>query len=103
MEVDLEEEKVEWEKAEETAVGAAMVAVCLAEEKTVVTLEDLKEEDEKAVVEKEEVILEVAVVVEEELEVEARVAEEMVKVKWAEEVMAVEMAVAVKEVETADS
>ena len=77
--------------------------VGLAEEKMVVTLEDLKEEDEKAVEEKEEVILEVAVVVEEEREVEARVAEETVKVGWAEEGMAVEMVVAVKEVETADS
>ena len=53
--------------------------------------------------EKEEVILEVAVVVEEEREVEARGAEETGKVGWAEEVMAVEMVVAVKEVETADS
>jgi len=77
-----------------------MVVVCLAEEKMVVTLEDLKEEDMKAVEEKEEAILEVAVMVEEEREVEARVAEETVKVEWAEEVMVVEMVAAV---ETADS
>ena len=53
--------------------------------------------------EKEEAILEVAVMVEEEREVEARVTEETVKVEWAEEVMVVEMVAAVKEVETADS
>ena len=94
---------MEWEKAEDTVVGAVMVVVYLAEEKMVVTLEDLKEEDVKAVEEKEEAILEVAVVVEEEREVEAKVAEETVKVGWAEEVMVVEMVAAVKEVETADS